>query len=183
MTAMQRNKGQSCERAAAELVRELTGWDVRRQVRQHAGDSDLQGVPGWSVEVKRQRTAAAGEIAAWWRQAVGQAERAGGMPVLLYRADRAPWRARWPLATLATLPVGASDLAVEWTTDTTVQAWAAVALRGADRGAGASGPAKPASGPGNGLPGPLLVNGEGTGRHSSREAPAGAGFDGNPRCQ
>ncbi len=61
MSAMQRKK--AGEREAAELVRELTGWDVRRRVRQHAGDSNLQGVPGWAVEVKRHRTAQAGEVA------------------------------------------------------------------------------------------------------------------------
>ena len=94
MTAMQRNKGKAGEREAAELVRELTGWDVRRRVRQHGGDSDLEGVPGWSVEVKRHRTATRAELAQWWRQAVSQSGDA--RPLLLYRADRAEWRAVWP---------------------------------------------------------------------------------------
>ena len=31
MSAMQRNKGKAGEREAAELVREHTGWDVRRR--------------------------------------------------------------------------------------------------------------------------------------------------------
>jgi hypothetical protein len=46
MSAMQRNKGKTGEREVAAIVRELTGWDVRRRVRQHDGDSDLEGVPG-----------------------------------------------------------------------------------------------------------------------------------------
>lgn len=46
MSAMQRNKGKAGEREAAELVREHTGWDVRRRVRQHDGDSDLTSAPG-----------------------------------------------------------------------------------------------------------------------------------------
>lgn len=46
MSRMQRDKGKAGEREAAELVRELTGWDVRRRVRQHEGDSDLTGAPG-----------------------------------------------------------------------------------------------------------------------------------------
>ncbi len=46
MSAMQRNKGKGGEREAAELVRDLTGWDARRRVRQHPGDSDIEGVPG-----------------------------------------------------------------------------------------------------------------------------------------
>lgn len=125
MTAMQRNKGKAGEREAAELVRDLTGWDVRRRVRQHAGDSDLQGVPGWAVEVKRHRTAQAGEVARWWAQAVAQA--GDLLPVLLYRADRAEWRARWPLACLLVHQTADAWRGVEWTADTSVQAWAAVA--------------------------------------------------------
>jgi hypothetical protein len=125
MSAMQRNKGKAGEREAAELVRELTGWDVRRRVRQHAGDSDLQGVPGWAVEVKRHRTAHAGEVARWWAQAVTQA--GALLPVLLYRAGRAEWRAVWPLAVLLVHQTADYWRAVEWTADSTVQAWAAVA--------------------------------------------------------
>ena len=49
MGAMQRTKGQTGEREAAALIRDLTGWDVRRRVRQHDGDSDLEGVPGLSA--------------------------------------------------------------------------------------------------------------------------------------
>ena len=64
---MQRNKGAGGEREIAGIMRDLTGWDVRRRVRQHDGDSDLEGVPGWSVEVKRHRTASRGDIAGWWR--------------------------------------------------------------------------------------------------------------------
>ncbi len=125
MSAMQRNKGKSGEREAGALVRELTGWDVRRRVRQHAGDSDLQGVPGWALEVKRHRTATPGEVARWWAQAVAQA--GDLLPVLLYRADRAEWRAVWPLAVLLVHQTADAWRGVEWTADTTVQAWAAVA--------------------------------------------------------
>jgi len=128
MSAMQRNKGKAGEREAAELVRELTGWDVRRRVRQHVGDSDLQGVPGWAVEVKRHQTAQAGEVARWWAQAVTQA--GDLLPVLLYRADRAEWRAVWPLAVLLVHQTADAWRGVEWTADTTVQAWAAVAREG-----------------------------------------------------
>lgn len=70
---MQRDKGKAGEREVAELVRELTGWDVWRRVRQHGGDSDLEGVPGWSVEIKRHRTATRGDLAQWWAQTVAQA--------------------------------------------------------------------------------------------------------------
>lgn len=125
MSAMQRNKGKTGEREAAELVRQFTGWDVRRRVRQHAGDSDLQGVPGWAVEVKRHRTATPSEVARWWAQAVTQA--GDLLPVLLYRADRAEWRAVWPLAVCLVQQHADYWSGVEWTADTTVQAWATVA--------------------------------------------------------
>lgn len=51
MGQMQRRKGQVGEREAAALIREHTGWEVTRRVRNAAGDSDLLGVPGWSVEI------------------------------------------------------------------------------------------------------------------------------------
>lgn len=128
MGAMQRNKGKAGEREAADLVRQFTGWDVQRRVRQHDGDSDLVGVPGWAVEVKRHRTALPGEVARWWAQAEAQAAREGPgvLPVLLYRADRAEWRAVWPLAVLLAGP-GPTWSGIAWTADTMVQAWAAVA--------------------------------------------------------
>lgn len=125
MSAMQRNKGKAGEREAAELVRELTGWVVRRRVRQHDGDSDLEGVPGWSVEVKRHRTATRGDLARWWAQAVTQA--GALLPVLLYRADRAQWRAVWPLAVWLVHERADYWTGFDWTADTSVQARAAVA--------------------------------------------------------
>ena len=65
---MQRTKGQQGEREVAGIIRDLTGWDVQRRVRNHANDSDLTGVPGWSVEVERHKAATRAEIAGWWRQ-------------------------------------------------------------------------------------------------------------------
>ncbi|MBV8470693.1 MAG: hypothetical protein JOY60_12650 [Burkholderiaceae bacterium] len=124
MSAMSRNKGKSGEREAAALIADLTGWDVRRRVRQHDGDSDLEGVPGWSIEVKRHASAGRSEIARWWRQCVAQA---GSLrPVLLFRLDRDSWRVVWPLALHLTGDPGAwpdYDMTVEGSP----QAWAAVA--------------------------------------------------------
>jgi Holliday junction resolvase len=106
MSAMQRAKGQAGERELAAEIHAVTGWAVKRRVRQHAGDSDLEGVPGWAVECKRQAKATRGDIAAWWAQTVQQADRTGDMPVLFYRLDRSEWRAVWPLtpASWAGLP-------------------------------------------------------------------------------
>ena len=96
MSAMSRNKGHAGERELAALLYRLTGHDVRRRVRQHQGDSDLEGLPGWSVECKRYRSAAHADVVDWWTQAVTQADRAGTMPVLFYRLDRHAWRCVWP---------------------------------------------------------------------------------------
>lgn len=125
MTAMQRTKGQSGEREVAGLIRDLTGWDVQRRVRNHAGDSDLVGVPGWSVEVKRHKTAGRAEIAGWWRQTCAQATTL--LPVLFYRLDRDSWRAVWPVAVGLKLQHSAQWSGYEWTVEGSVEAWAAVA--------------------------------------------------------
>jgi hypothetical protein len=97
MTAMQRTKGTAGEREACAIIKELTGRDVRRRVRQHEGDSDLEGLPGWSIEVKRHATFSEADLAAFWKQAVAQAERTGAKPLLIYRKDRGQWRCRWPV--------------------------------------------------------------------------------------
>lgn len=125
MGKLSRNKGKAGEREAASLIREHTGWDVRRRVRQHDGDSDLLGVPGWSVEVKRTATALPSEIAGWWAQAI--AEAGGEVPLLLYRANGRKWRAVWPLSVVLTQQRAEYWQGVEWTAETTVEAWAAVA--------------------------------------------------------
>lgn len=123
MGAMSRSKGNAGEREIAAMLRDLTGWEIRRRVRQHDGDSDLIGVPGWSVEVKRHAAATRAVIAAWWAQAVAQA--GGERPVLFYRVNRDAWRAVWPLSLQL---VGAARWpAYEWTAEGTPAAWAAVA--------------------------------------------------------
>jgi Holliday junction resolvase len=120
-----RRKGQSGERELANLLADLTGWDVRRRVRQHDGDSDLTGAPGWSIEVKRRRAATRSDIALWWAQTVAQAGAA--LPVLFYRLDRHGWRAIWPVA--VHLVEQHSDMwaGYAWTCEGSVEAWAAVA--------------------------------------------------------
>lgn len=126
MALMSRNKGKVGEREAAALIADLLGFDVRRRVRQHDGDSDLEGVPGWTVEVKRHATATRSGIRLWWAQAVDQAIRAGGTPVLLYRQDRDDWRAVWPVAVNLAVARSGAWLDYEWTAEGSVQSWAAV---------------------------------------------------------
>jgi hypothetical protein len=125
MSAMQLTKGQTGEREIAGIVRDLTGFDVRRRVRQHDGDSDLEGVPGWSVEVKRHRAATRGDIARWYQQAVAQA--GDLLPVLFYRVDRDAWRAVWPVAIALVQQRADFWRRYEWTADTTIESWAAAA--------------------------------------------------------
>ena len=56
MSAMQRsNGGQADERKAVALVREPSGWDVRRRVRQHDSDRPWADYT-WTVE---------GSVEAW----------------------------------------------------------------------------------------------------------------------
>ena len=126
MSSMQRTKGQSGERELAGLIRDLTGWDARRRVRQHDGDSDVEGITGWSVEVKRHATALPGDIAAWWRQACAQA--GDLVPVLFYRLDRREWRAVWPLAIHLVeqhASMWTDDL--RWAVEGSVEGWCAAA--------------------------------------------------------
>ena len=125
MTATKRNQSKMGERQATSLVRELTGWDVRRRVRQHEGDSVLPGALGWSIEVNRHRSASRADIARWWAQAVTQAGEL--LPVLLYRVDRGDRRAAWPLAVLLVEQLADYGQGAEWSTDTGVAAWSAVA--------------------------------------------------------
>lgn len=126
MGAMQRTKGKVGEREVAALIAEHTGWEVKRRVRQHDGDSDLEGIPGWSCEVKRHASATRSEIAGWWRQAVAQAKGAL-LPVLFYRLDRDSWRAVWPAAVGLSVQCAEMWRGYEWTAEGTVEAWAAVA--------------------------------------------------------
>lgn len=129
MSKFSRDKGRRGELEIARIVNELTGWDVKRRVRQHDGDSDIEGIPGWSVEVKNCATLA---IPEWWRQAVRQSV-GSGFPVLFYKVPRKGWRAMWPLApVISTAKIDASPGAGEWLDErfachSTVEAWACVA--------------------------------------------------------
>ena len=98
MGAASRNKGKRGEREAAKL---LHGWlsnagiidaDIQRNLAQtRSGGFDLEGLPWLTVEVKRAESLRAGE---WWRQTKAQAKNAGRKPMLMFRANRRPWRFR-----------------------------------------------------------------------------------------
>jgi hypothetical protein len=122
-----RNKGKTGEREIAAIVSDLTGWTVRRKVRQLDGESDLEGVPGWCVEVKRHATATRSEIAEWWAQARDQARAEKSIPVLFFRKDRDEWRAVWPSAALVGAGAGGDWPEYSWTVEGTIDVWAATA--------------------------------------------------------
>jgi hypothetical protein len=94
MGMMQRRKGKNGEREVAALLRDVTGHQVQRRVRQHDGDSDLVGIPGWCVEVKRHARGTTSTLQRWWVQTMAQA-RLGERPVMFFRFNGGQWRAVW----------------------------------------------------------------------------------------
>jgi hypothetical protein len=121
-----RTKGKAGEREIAAIIRDLTGWDIKRKVRQREGESDLEGVEGWCIEVKRHKTATRAEIREWWGQAQHQAIIATGdqKPVLFYRKDRDDWRAVWQLYPA---PAFSTPDGYIWTVEGSIEAWCDVA--------------------------------------------------------
>ena len=94
MSASQRNKGARGEREVARLISDLLGFEVTRRCRQHDGDCDLEGVPGWSLEVKNQRLVTRSLIKSWWQQAVDQTPEPL-RPALWYKRSPGWWRVIW----------------------------------------------------------------------------------------
>ena len=128
MTALSRTKGQAGEREVAAVLRNLAGWDIRRRVRQHEGDSDVEGIPGWCCEVKRHARAVRADLRCWWAQTERQAVAAGGLrPVLFYRLDRDEWRAMWPVAAVMAVPDVQTWGGYGMTVEGSIQAWVTVA--------------------------------------------------------
>jgi Holliday junction resolvase len=118
-----REKGKRGEREVASIISEILGVAATRKVRQHNGDSDIVGVPGWCIEVKRYANASEATMRSWWEQAAAQAASSGGIPCVWYRLDRRPWRVLWPLEAA----LGAKhQWGWEYVVDSTPEAWAAV---------------------------------------------------------
>ena len=102
---MARTKGAGAERELAGLLSKLTGYPITRKVRNHRADSDLDGLPGYSIECKRHASAPRSTVARWWEQACTQAKD-GSKPILFYREDRGPWLAVWSVNESSTPPYG-----------------------------------------------------------------------------
>lgn len=101
-----RNKGANGEREVkdrfiqamvwVELAFNVVGEPPSVQVKRNStqsdrGGHDLLGIPGLSIEVKRQEAVSLG---AWWGQCTDQARKLGGQPVLIWRQNNQPWRVR-----------------------------------------------------------------------------------------
>jgi hypothetical protein len=124
MGSLSRDKGIRGELEIAKLISDELGYPITRRVRNHLGDSDLLGVPGWSLEVKRVRTASEGLKQAWWHQTITQSKKT--LPALFWRVDRASWRVVWPLSVTLSAPATEKWCAYDWTCETSVSAWCAV---------------------------------------------------------
>ena len=122
MSAFSRTKGNRGEREVVGLIRDLLGLDASRRVRQHDGDSDVLGVPGWAIEVKN---CADLRLAEWWRQACQQAT-GQDVPALWYKLPRKGWRVLWPLSCMLTMQRADGWMDIAYAADTTPEAWAAV---------------------------------------------------------
>lgn len=123
-----RAKGARGELDVCRLIYEHTGWNAKRKVRQHAGDSDIEGVPGWCVEVKNCASPKMADLRRWWEQAVRQAvpdETCTNLPVLFYKRQPGQWRAMWPM-----LNDGDYLLKPEYVLEGSIEAWAMVAREG-----------------------------------------------------
>lgn len=86
-----RNKGANGEREVARILRDELGLDVHRNWQEQAahGGSDLIGVPGWCIEVKRAKKYSN----KWWEQTQEQADQAVlQRPVLIYKLDYQSWK-------------------------------------------------------------------------------------------
>ena len=90
-----RRKGASGERELINLLR--SRWPdllLRRDLRQYqqSGLTDILGLDGYVIEVKRRRSLGQADVERWWQPLVRNAD--GQEPVLAYRQDRQDWRFR-----------------------------------------------------------------------------------------
>lgn len=104
-----RQKGAGAEREFAGLIADWAGIRLIRNLEQtRSGGHDLIVHPDeagpvadafrqLAIECKRYQTATDAQIQKWWAQAVIQAEGAGLIPLLAYRANRAAWRVVVPI--------------------------------------------------------------------------------------
>ena len=95
-----REKGKRGEREVAGIFRDA-GWETARRTSQYCGKtgdaSDVTGIPGLHIEVKRVEREA---VRAWMAQAERDAQADGRdeIPVVIHRRSDAPWLVTLSLA-------------------------------------------------------------------------------------
>lgn len=92
-----RAKGASGERELiGELKKllppELTDGLERNLEQVRGGGHDINGLPGWTLEVKRYSEVKPADMERFWLQTTEQARNDHGRPALAYRQDRRDWR-------------------------------------------------------------------------------------------
>ena len=133
MTINSRSKGASSEREFSTLIHDHLGVRLVRILTQsRGGGHDLEPAPGeagavvdvlrgLAFEVKRYHAITPALLARFWAQSVRQAQAAGLVPALCWRADRHPWRVTVPLCWLADM---GTSLDLELTATLAVEAFA-----------------------------------------------------------
>lgn len=99
-----RQKGADAERELAKVIMEGLKDQhnieivLERNLEQvRSGGHDLNGLPHFSIEVKRQEALS---INTWWKQTCSQAEDLKRVPVLAYRQNRKQWNFVLPLTAI-----------------------------------------------------------------------------------
>jgi hypothetical protein len=117
-----RAKGKAGELEVVHILREELGLEATRNLDQwRDGGSDILGLDGWAIEVKRAKTP---KLSEWWNQSVRQAGTTK-FPALWYRLDRKYWRVVIPLHSI-TRDFGL-NLDLEWTVELSPEAFCAIA--------------------------------------------------------
>ena len=98
MGANANRKGASGEREFAAILAD--GFPDRTFMRntyeqRWRGGSDVVGLAGFSIEVKRYASGDWYQVG-WWRQVCEEAAKTDTVPVLAFRYDRKPWRVVLP---------------------------------------------------------------------------------------
>ena len=88
MGKMQRNKGKTGEREVAAILRDAGFADARRGAQYHGGpDSpDVDGLPGWHIEVKRCEA-----LRLWAAMDQARADAGDARPVVVHRPNGRQW--------------------------------------------------------------------------------------------
>lgn len=96
MGTSQRNKGKAAEVEVYHWLNDTVStvvgpgkWFQRNQNQTASSGSDLSNPFRLSIEIKRHETLS---INSWWAQCTRSAKAEFGVPILIYRQSRQPWR-------------------------------------------------------------------------------------------